>query len=167
MAQPAMVQVAHELRQTDISSLYAAVGEGQVAAQSVVQRLVEAFGGEEGAAEDLAESATPTRQIRGRARPAGDPGVVVKGASDVWVKLARCCTPVPGDSIIGFVTRGDGVSVHRTDCSTSATARAAPNGRGRVGADGQQHVPGATSRSRRSTGPGCCPTSRGCCPTST
>ncbi|MFE2617805.1 ACT domain-containing protein, partial [Micromonospora chalcea] len=45
-----------------------------------------------------------------------DPGVVVKGVEDVWVKLARCCTPVPGDPIIGFVTRGSGVSVHRADC---------------------------------------------------
>ena len=121
MAQPAMVQVANELRLKDISSLYAAVGEGQVAAQTVVQRLLDAFGGEEGAVEDLAETATPTRPMRGRARPAGDPGVVVRGASDVWVKLARCCTPVPGDSITGFVTRGDGVSVHRTDCANVGT----------------------------------------------
>jgi GTP pyrophosphokinase len=42
--------------------------------------------------------------------------VVVRGVSDVWVKLARCCTPVPGDDIVGFVTRGAGVSVHRGDC---------------------------------------------------
>lgn len=42
--------------------------------------------------------------------------MVVKGVEDVWVKLARCCTPVPGDPIIGFVTRGSGVSVHRSDC---------------------------------------------------
>jgi GTP pyrophosphokinase len=41
---------------------------------------------------------------------------VVQGRSDVWVKLARCCTPVPGDQIMGFITRGQGVSVHRTDC---------------------------------------------------
>ena len=56
-----------------------------------------------------------------RARPR-DPGVVVKGASDIWVKLARCCTPVPGDGIVGFVTRGSGVSVHRTDCVNSIAA---------------------------------------------
>jgi GTP pyrophosphokinase len=43
-------------------------------------------------------------------------GVVVPGSADVWVRLARCCTPVPGDEIMGFVTRGQGVSVHRTDC---------------------------------------------------
>ncbi|MCW2777201.1 MAG: pyrophosphokinae, partial [Frankiales bacterium] len=49
-------------------------------------------------------------------RPSSDPGIVVKGTTDVWVKLARCCTPVPGDDVVGFVTRGRGVSVHRHDC---------------------------------------------------
>ena len=45
---------------------------------------------------------------------------MVQGRSDVWVKLARCCTPVPGDEIMGFVTRGGGVSVHRTTCTNVA-----------------------------------------------
>ena len=54
-----------------------------------------------------------------------DPGVLVVGASDVWAKLARCCTPVPGDPIIGFVTRGSGVSVHRRDCTNAQTLHAA------------------------------------------
>ncbi|MFE4719550.1 RelA/SpoT family protein [Streptomyces sp. NPDC056728] len=109
-----LVTLAHEMRYPDISSLYAAIGEGHVTAQSVVQKLVQALGGEEAANEDIAESAPPSR---GRTRRAhADPGVVVKGVDDVWVKLARCCTPVPGDPIIGFVTRGSGVSVHRNDC---------------------------------------------------
>ena len=61
---------------------------------------------------------------RPRRRAAGDPGVVVKGVTDVWVKLSRCCTPVPGDDIIGFVTRGRGVSVHRADCPNASALRA-------------------------------------------
>jgi hypothetical protein len=73
------------------------------------------MGGREGAVEDIAETAVPTKPAK-RPRPSTDPGIVVKGVSDVWVKLARCCTPVPGDPIIGFVTRGSGVSVHRKDC---------------------------------------------------
>ncbi|MDN3297279.1 bifunctional (p)ppGpp synthetase/guanosine-3',5'-bis(diphosphate) 3'-pyrophosphohydrolase [Streptomyces ficellus] len=110
-----LVTLAHEMRYPDISSLYAAIGEGHVAAQGVVQKLVQALGGEEAASEDIAESAPPSRG-RGKRRAKADPGVVVKGVEDVWVKLARCCTPVPGDPIIGFVTRGSGVSVHRADC---------------------------------------------------
>ncbi|WP_107097697.1 bifunctional (p)ppGpp synthetase/guanosine-3',5'-bis(diphosphate) 3'-pyrophosphohydrolase [Streptomyces sp. WMMB 322] len=113
-----LVTLAHEMRYADISALYAAIGEGHVSAQSVVQKLVQSLGGEDAANEDLAETAPPmpaaTRRAKRRAN--SDPGVVVKGVDDVWVKLARCCTPVPGDPVIGFVTRGNGVSVHRTDC---------------------------------------------------
>ncbi|MHC0428684.1 RelA/SpoT family protein [Streptomyces sp. O3] len=109
-----LVTLAHEMRYPDISSLYAAIGEGHVAAQNVVQKLVQALGGEEAAGEDLAETAPPARTRK--RRTSADPGVMVKGVEDVWVKLARCCTPVPGDPIIGFVTRGSGVSVHRKDC---------------------------------------------------
>ncbi|WP_423247245.1 RelA/SpoT family protein [Streptomyces decoyicus] len=109
-----LVTLAHEMRYPDISSLYAAIGEGHVAAQGVVQKLVQALGGQDEATEDIAES-TPIRP-RSKRRSSADPGVVVKGVDDVWVKLARCCTPVPGDPIIGFVTRGNGVSVHRADC---------------------------------------------------
>ncbi|MET9689060.1 bifunctional (p)ppGpp synthetase/guanosine-3',5'-bis(diphosphate) 3'-pyrophosphohydrolase [Streptomyces sp. NPDC006514] len=109
-----LVTLAHEMRYPDISSLYAAIGEGHVAAQGVVQKLVAALGGEEAANEDIEESIPPARGRKRRTN--ADPGVVVKGVEDVWVKLARCCTPVPGDPIIGFVTRGSGVSVHRADC---------------------------------------------------
>ena len=109
-----LTTLAHDLHHPDITALYAAIGDNQVSAQSVVSRLVESLGGEDGAVEDVSETITPG--ARTRRRTAHDPGVVVKGASDVWVKLARCCTPVPGDGIVGFVTRGSGVSVHRADC---------------------------------------------------
>lgn len=111
--------VAEELRLQGIDGLYAAIGEGHVSAQHVVARLVAAQGGEE-SSDDLAEVTMP-RPISNRRRRAGDPGVVVKGTSDVWVKLARCCTPVPGDDILGFVTRGAGVSVHRRDCTNASS----------------------------------------------
>ncbi|MER5639888.1 bifunctional (p)ppGpp synthetase/guanosine-3',5'-bis(diphosphate) 3'-pyrophosphohydrolase [Kitasatospora sp. NPDC002227] len=112
-----LVTLAHEMRYPDISSLYAAIGEGHVAAANIVQKLVQALGGEEGATDDLAETATPTHDGRAaRRRAKGDPGIIVKGVEDVWVKLSRCCTPVPGDPIVGFITRGNGVSVHRSDC---------------------------------------------------
>ncbi|GHA04686.1 RelA/SpoT family protein [Streptomyces echinoruber] len=111
-----LVTLAHEMRYPDISALYAAIGEGHVSAQNVVQKLVQALGGEEAATEEIDEAVPPTRGRGRKRRTSADPGVVVKGADDVWVKLARCCTPVPGDPIIGFVTRGNGVSVHRSDC---------------------------------------------------
>ncbi|MFF9219379.1 GTP pyrophosphokinase [Streptomyces viridosporus] len=111
-----LVTLAHEMRYSDISALYAAIGEGHVSAQNIVQKLVQALGGEEAATEEIDEAVPPARGRSRKRRSSSDPGVVVKGVEDVWVKLARCCTPVPGDPIIGFVTRGSGVSVHRSDC---------------------------------------------------
>lgn len=124
MSHETLVALASEMRYPDVTALYAAVGEGHVSAASVVTRLVQSMGGEEGAEEDLAEATTPTKARRPRI---GDPGVVVRGVDDVWVKLARCCTPVPGDPIVGFVTRGSGVSVHRADCGNVLDLRGEPD----------------------------------------
>ncbi|MGY1716865.1 RelA/SpoT family protein [Geodermatophilus nigrescens] len=118
----ALATLAKDLRLADVTALYAAVGENQMSAASVVEKLIAALGGAEGAAEDIAETAIPTRRPLHR-RTAGDPGIVVHGMSDVWAKLAKCCTPVPGDDVLGFVTRGGGVSVHRTDCTNAADLR--------------------------------------------
>jgi guanosine-3',5'-bis(diphosphate) 3'-pyrophosphohydrolase len=117
--------VATELRLQDVSALYAAVGEGNLGAQTVVRRVIDLFGGDEGATEDLAEGVTITTD-RSKRPVAGEAGVIVKGEPDVWVKLAKCCTPVPGDRIIGFVTRGAGVSVHRADCTNAESLTSQP-----------------------------------------
>ena len=122
----AMAALSRELHFPDLSGLYAAVGEGHASARHVVQRLVALLGGVEQAEEDLAERATPST-VRLR-RTGGDAGVVVRthggvndgDLADLHTKLARCCTPVPGDDILGFVTRGGGISVHRTDCTNAA-----------------------------------------------
>ncbi|RIK16891.1 MAG: GTP pyrophosphokinase [Acidobacteria bacterium] len=116
MSQDTLAAVADDLNYKDLEGLFAAVGEGNVSAQHVVKQLVATLGGEDGAEEDLAEAVAPPR--RGRV-PHTDPGVTVVGTDDVWVKLAKCCTPVPGDPIMGFVTHGRGVSVHRTDCTNA------------------------------------------------
>ncbi len=114
--------VAEHFRLVDVTALYAAVGEGNLGPQAVVRRVIEMHGGDEGAQEDLAEAVTITgrRSRPRRLAPGTDAGVVVKGAPDVWVKLAKCCTPVPPDTILGFVTKGGGVSVHRTDCTNAS-----------------------------------------------
>ncbi|KAA2261918.1 bifunctional (p)ppGpp synthetase/guanosine-3',5'-bis(diphosphate) 3'-pyrophosphohydrolase [Solihabitans fulvus] len=119
-----MAALSRELRYPDVSSLYAAVGEGHTSGRHVVQRLVALLGGVDHAEDELAERSTPSTVTHRRVT--GDAGVVVKGATDIWVKLARCCTPVPGDDILGFVTRGGGVSVHRTDCTNADELLASP-----------------------------------------
>ncbi|WP_108717487.1 bifunctional (p)ppGpp synthetase/guanosine-3',5'-bis(diphosphate) 3'-pyrophosphohydrolase [Miniimonas sp. S16] len=120
-----LVALAADMRYPDVSALYAAVGENHVSAANVVQRLVASLGGEDGTTEDLAEVTTPGSGHIARPR-GGSVGVIVAGMDDVWTKLAKCCTPVPGDPIVGFVTRGQGVSVHRADCPNVAVMRSEP-----------------------------------------
>ncbi|WP_425513649.1 RelA/SpoT family protein [Arthrobacter yangruifuii] len=124
MTHDALVAVAEELHHQDISALYAAVGDGHTSAQNVIEHLVTLMGGHQGAEEDIAETPVVTAARRPKF---SDSGVTVRGAGDVWVKLARCCTPVPPDPIIGFVTRGSGVSVHRSDCRNVQELRATPD----------------------------------------
>jgi GTP pyrophosphokinase len=123
MSVDAMTALAHELHYTDISALYAAVGESQVSAHTVVQRLMAQLGGVGDVENELAERSTPST-LPLRQRTAGDAGVEIPGAPGTVTKLAKCCTPVPGDEIMGFVTRGGAVSVHRTDCTNADSLRA-------------------------------------------
>jgi guanosine-3',5'-bis(diphosphate) 3'-pyrophosphohydrolase len=127
MSHESLTLAATHFKIADVSALYAAVGEGNLSAQAVVRRVIEEHGGAEGASEDLAEAVTITgRRGRSKSTSGGDAGVIVKGAPDVWVKLAKCCTPVPPDDILGFVTKGGGVSVHRQDCTNATELRSHP-----------------------------------------
>jgi len=118
-----LAAVGHDLGYRDIAALYAAIGENHVAATTVVAKVVSFLGGAEEAGDAIAErsAASVTRR---RPRATGDVGVLVKGISDIQVKLARCCTPVPGDEILGFITKGGAVSVHRIDCTNAGALRA-------------------------------------------
>ena len=112
-----------ELKYPDLDSLYVAVGEGHVSPQSIVARLTRVLSG---TPEDDVTDVPLARPVRlGKQSEVGQ-GVMVRGLPDVWVRLGRCCTPVPGDEIMGFVTRGQGVSVHRTDCPNVRTLREEP-----------------------------------------
>jgi GTP pyrophosphokinase len=114
MSQGSFAEVAAQMRYEDVSALYAAVGEGQVSTQSVIEKVVSSLQTEP-EAEDVEFVFTPKSRASRELRHS-DSGVLVRGAPDILVKLAKCCTPVPGDPIVGFVTRGAGVSVHRADC---------------------------------------------------
>jgi GTP pyrophosphokinase len=109
----ALEQVAGELGYPNLDALSVAVGEGHVSPQSVVARLSRLLSG---ASEEDALDVPLARPVRISDGRRAAQGVVVQGSTDVWVRLARCCTPVPGDEIMGFVSRGQGISVHRADC---------------------------------------------------
>ena len=99
---------------------YAAVGDGHISAAAVIEKLQILLGVEDQIPETtmpLTGDGGANRTVnRIATRSSATNAIEVEGISDVEVKLARCCTPVPGDLIMGFVTRGNGVSVHRTDC---------------------------------------------------
>lgn len=115
-----MKKVATELHYSDVDALYTAIGSGSVSAQHVANRLMAIFGDVEDA-EDALVARTPFSELVSSRTLAGDTGagILVEGSPDVMAKLAKCCMPVPGDEIFGFVTRGGGVSVHRTDCTNA------------------------------------------------
>jgi GTP pyrophosphokinase len=114
-------QLAETLNYADLEALHAAIGDGHVSAKSVAQRLArELRGGDH-------EEQLPTTVREPRRRPSA--GVFVEGLDDMMVRLSKCCTPVPGDDIVGYVTRGRGVSVHRADCSNAANLLASGGGR--------------------------------------
>ena len=106
--------IAAELGLKDVEALYVAVGEGRVAGSTVAGRLARRRRPEEeGVDDELLERLGPPRTRRRRPTR----GIIVEGMGDMLVRLARCCAPVPGDDIVGFVTVGRGVSVHRADCA--------------------------------------------------
>ena len=118
-ARAPLQQVADAMNLADLDALYASIGENQVSAQSIVQRLTKALRGGGEADEQLPTIALPGTSRPRQGRRTGT-GVYVEGLDDVMIHLARCCTPVPGDQIVGFVTQGRGVSVHRADCANAA-----------------------------------------------
>ena len=110
----AILELAHDLHYADIETMYAAVGNGHISAQFVIEKLEAALGVDDSHTESDIDHITNFSHISHA--PRNTSGVEVEGAGDVLVKLARCCAPVPGDEITGFITRGSGVSVHRSDC---------------------------------------------------
>ena len=111
----AFLQELDALNFSDIDTLFAAIGEHHVSARGFAQRIGRSVR-REGSDEQLA---MPIRMDRVTTEKRGATGIHVEGLEDVLVRLSRCCTPVPGDDILGFVTKGRGVSVHRADCANA------------------------------------------------
>jgi guanosine-3',5'-bis(diphosphate) 3'-pyrophosphohydrolase len=113
MTQDSLGEIASKLNYGDVSGLYAAVGEGHISTQSVIEKVVANVHQD---ADNDDNDFVITRRGTSTSIRHSDSGVLVRGAPDILVKLAKCCTPVPGDKIVGFITRGQGVSVHQASC---------------------------------------------------
>ena len=115
----ALLELAHDLHYADIDALYSAVGDGHVSASSIIEKLIVSLGIEDSHPEPSIEQMPTDNLVAKRTSSA----IKVEGVDDVLVKLARCCTPVPGDEIMGFITKGSGISVHRVDCRNASDLR--------------------------------------------
>lgn len=125
LAADSLLKVTSDLRYAEPADLYAAIGDNHISALSVVEKMAAAFSVDEDSEEAVFELPANTAALH-RVRHS-DSGVLVRGDADVMVKLARCCTPVPGDDILGFITRATGVSVHRADCRNADDLRNQPD----------------------------------------
>ena len=121
----ALLELAHDMHYADIDALYNAVGDGHVSSASIVEKLTASMSTEDSHPEVTIENIPTGVQATKRTSSA----VEVEGVDDVLVKLARCCTPVPGDPIMGFITKGSGISVHREDCINATDLRTHQNER--------------------------------------
>jgi GTP pyrophosphokinase len=121
MKGPALEREAKAMNYADVDSMMVAIGEGRLSARSVAQRLRKDPVDADGDEVTLASTTAKPRQFR---RNGNKTGIHVEGFDDVLVRLSRCCSPVPGDDVIGFVTRGRGVSVHRADCTNAVSLAA-------------------------------------------
>ncbi len=130
VTQELLSEVAHDANFDDVDDLMLNIGNGAASAQQIVNRLMHKISGESPEADtaketpEAVEAAAKAREKRARA---GNSGIIVEGLDDVLIRLSRCCNPVPPDEIVGFITRGRGVSVHRADCPNVTDLRNEPD----------------------------------------
>ncbi len=116
-ASPELAAEIASLGYADLNGLLAAIGQKKVPARPLVARLVEALRAPDASGEVVAMPAMRTRSSAAKTKNS----VYVEGLDDILVRLSKCCTPVPGDEIMGFITRGRGVTVHRVDCANATS----------------------------------------------
>ena len=109
-------EVGARLRINSDEDLLATLGYGGVTLNSVISKLVDIYKKEQklNTTKDISEMLAELKPRKTKAK--GSHGILVKGEDGIMVKLARCCNPIPGDAIVGYITRGSGVAVHRADC---------------------------------------------------
>ena len=99
--------------------LFAAIGSGRIAVKQVISKVVRHVGAVKEAMPEPEMLPAQTGSVEEPAAPSSDFGILVDGMSDIVVRLARCCMPIPGDDIVGYLGRGEGLTVHTADCSTA------------------------------------------------
>jgi guanosine-3',5'-bis(diphosphate) 3'-pyrophosphohydrolase len=127
-----LAQVIRETGFKKAEDFYLALGSGKLQASQIVNKVIQRLKTEE----VVEEEAVPARPKARHAVSSDNFGIVVRGVDDVLVRLARCCTPVPGDKIVGYVSLGKGITIHREDCSNVKSLRRNPERFTKVSWDG-------------------------------
>ncbi|MFH1736719.1 MAG: bifunctional (p)ppGpp synthetase/guanosine-3',5'-bis(diphosphate) 3'-pyrophosphohydrolase, partial [Actinomycetota bacterium] len=130
LGQEVLAAVARETNFDHIDDMLLGIGNGTLSAQHIVNRIIHKLTGEAPKETEREEELAAIREA-GKAKPTvktpGASGIIVEGISDVLVRLSRCCNPVPPDEIVGYITRGRGVSIHRSDCPNVANLKNEPD----------------------------------------
>jgi GTP diphosphokinase / guanosine-3',5'-bis(diphosphate) 3'-diphosphatase len=123
-----LADVFREMGYRKATEFYIALGQGKVSTKTVANKLIQRLKQGEAVAEDPTSLPTDRRgeDRARRTKDASNYGIAVKGADNVAVRLAKCCRPVPGDSIAGYVSLGRGITIHRTDCRNLKALKRAP-----------------------------------------
>jgi GTP diphosphokinase / guanosine-3',5'-bis(diphosphate) 3'-diphosphatase len=130
---PVLAQVIRETGFKKAEDFYLALGSGKLQASQIVNKVIQRLKTEEVAEEE----AVPLKAPRARHATASENfGISVRGVDDVLVRLAKCCTPLPGDKIVGYVSLGKGITIHREDCSNVKALKRNPERFTRVSWDG-------------------------------
>jgi len=137
---PLLADVIREMGFRKASEFYIALGQSKVSTKTVANKLMQRLKAGEAVDEDAGAPATGEDRAR-RTRDASNYGISVKGVSDVAVRLAKCCRPVPGDEIAGYVSLGRGITIHRTDCKNVKALKRAPERFVDVGWQGENEAP--------------------------
>ena len=161
-------RVVKDLGYQKADDLYAALGSGRIPVRAVVNKVLQRSGGEKAAVPEV--EMLPTEPKRGALASAASSefGITVEGMSDIVVRMAKCCKPIPGDEILGYISLGKGVTIHRRNARTRApVARQEPRAfhDGELGGSRRRRPSASRSRSRRSTATTCSKTSPARCPT--
>ena len=134
LAEEILTPVMKRLSYANVEDMYAAIGYGGITASRVANRLRDEHKNaiaERKTVLDRVSAAAERREERAKKEGKAIQGVLVEGLDNCLVKFSRCCTPVPGDEIVGFITRGQGVSIHRKDCQNYQRRDLSPDGEGR------------------------------------
>ncbi len=121
-----LADVMREMGFRKADDFYVALGQGKISAKTTANKLIQRLRAGEILEPEPVENLSKTGERSRRTRDASEFGIAVEGLENVALRLAKCCRPVPGDDILGYVSLGRGITIHRVDCQNAANLNSSP-----------------------------------------